>query len=183
MALFPLGILSAAGAVVGGETYELISTTVLGLAASSVSFSSLGDYSSTYKHLQIRGLGRLTAVDTNQKMRFNGDSTSSYNNHFLYGNGSSVLSGTSGLLTAIDSYPLTASNAPANAFGAFVIDMLDAFSSTKNTTVRQLSGNNVEIQLASGLWNNTASLTSVELLANSGNYVAGSRFSLYGIRG
>jgi hypothetical protein len=54
---FPLGILSAAGAGGGvAGDYELISSEILGTTAASVTFSSLGDYSSTYKHLQIRAV-------------------------------------------------------------------------------------------------------------------------------
>jgi hypothetical protein len=60
---FPLGILSAAGAGGGGplaSDYELISTQILTSPQSSITFSSLGTYSSTYKHLQVRAVARST---------------------------------------------------------------------------------------------------------------------------
>jgi hypothetical protein len=72
-------------------------------------------------------------------------------------------------------------------FTPFVIDILDPYSTTKNTTVRAISGvvgNENRIRIGSGLWVNTASLTSVTMFSTSGiNLVSGSRFSLYGIKG
>ena len=76
---------------------------------------------------------------------------------------------------------------PANAFGAGVYDILDPYSTTKNKTTRLFGGRGFvtgdhKIVLASGLWRNTASVTSIDLVAND-NFVTGSRFSLYGIKG
>jgi hypothetical protein len=78
-------------------------------------------------------------------------------------------------------------NQAANAFGGSVIDILDPYSTTKNKTVRSLQGvagaTNNAIELRSGFRNNTESTTSISLTAISDNYVVGSRFSLYGIKG
>jgi hypothetical protein len=184
MALFPLGILSAAGAGVVAGDYELISTEILGSAQSSITFSSLGTYSSIYKHLQIRAVARKSDTSNEQRITFNGDTGSNYALHYLYGNGTSVQSGGGSSNSFIANYPFAGSNFTADAFGAYVMDILDPYSTTKNTTIRQLSAlSNVEIQLSSGFWNNTASITSISLTTGSGNLVAGSRFSIYGIRG
>jgi hypothetical protein len=189
---FPLGILSAAGAAVGFESdYELISTTILGGTAASVTFSSLGDYSSIYKHLQIRVVGRTTRTDLNREsigMRFNGVSTSSYSNHDLFGSGTSVGSSSETSVTRCLVAFFSTNNITANIFDGAVIDILDPYSTTKNKTVRSLAGRvqsgNPAILLASSLFISTASTTSLELFpALSNNFVAGSRFSLYGIKG
>ena len=183
---FPLGILSAAGAggAVAGGDYELIETTILGSSAASITFSSLGDYSSTYKYLQIRAVARKSDTSNEQRIRFNGDSGSNYAYHFLYGNGSSVLSAAGTNSSSIVNYPFAGSNFTANAFGAYVMDILDPYSTTKNTTIRQLAAlATSEVQLSSGFWNNTASITSITLTSASGDLVAGSRFSLYGLKG
>jgi hypothetical protein len=78
------------------------------------------------------------------------------------------------------------SNADNNS-SATVCDILDPFSTTKNTTIRSLSGHPVgtstRIALYSGAWNNTASITSITLLAEGTNYAATTRLSLYGIKG
>jgi hypothetical protein len=187
---FPLGILSAAGAAVGEVgTYELISSTILGGTAASVTFSNLGDYSSTYKHLQIRQTARSAdnAETGVTVVRFNGDTGSNYNYHRLLGEGSSVLSQAATNATFVFAGGNAGNTTTANAFGAGVIDILDAFSTTKNRTVRTLSGISVSgmtlVSIQSGAWRNTNSITSITALANTGTLAAGSRFSLYGIKG
>jgi hypothetical protein len=193
MTLSALGIFSAAGA--GGgvslSDYELISSTILGSSTSSVSFSSLGTYSSTYKHLQIRWTARSDRSGQDNDVlgiTFNGDSGSNYAFHRLGGDGSSVFSeaGTSQTLPVFG-YTVAAGTTTSNSFGAGVIDILDPYSTTKNKTVRVLSGlvgGRSWVFLASGLWMNTASATSITLDQLYGpNFIAGSRFSLYGIKG
>ena len=189
MALFPLGILSAAG--VSGAVasdYELITTNILGSAQSEVVFSSLDTYASTYKHLQIRAVARDTRsgfAGSNLQARINGDTGNNYAVHLLDGNGSSV-----GSVAAANHPLLLISDIPgatgtADSFGAAVFDILDAYSTTKNKTVRALGGvvgNYNVVSLRSSARFNVASITSITLFG-LGNLVAGSRFSLYGIKG
>jgi hypothetical protein len=181
---FPLGILSAAGAAVGevGD-YELISSTILGGTAASVTFSNLGDYSSTYKHLQLRVLDRQTGAVTEQLGSITFNAAAGTRSHLLFGNGTSVSS--INQASSMAAYGI-ADLDTANVFTARVIDILDSFSTTKNKTLRMLHGNvasaNKRIILASGFWNNTAAITSVTMTSAS-TYMTGSRFSLYGIKG
>jgi hypothetical protein len=191
--LIPFGILSAAGVsgVIPGD-YELISTTILGGTAASITFSNLGDYSSTYKHLQVRYTGRSNQAQTYAGLRltFNGDTAANYGSHILYGNGSNVFSAayssTSNIL--LDQHEITGASVTASIFGSGIYDILDAYSTTKNKTVRFFGGRGAipqddkKIDLGSGLWRNTASITSITFTPN-GDLIAGSRFSLYGIRG
>jgi hypothetical protein len=190
--LIPFGVLSAAGAAVGDvDAYELISTTVLGTATSSVTFSSLGDYASTYKHLQMRAVvrvSRATFGDSYGGIRFNGDTGNNYAWHALQGQGSSVTSEPATSQSSMRNFWYNTTTATANAFGAGVMDILDAYSTTKNTTIRTLGGMAVSgdsrIALHSGVWLDTSSLTSVTMIdQNGGNFQIGSRFSLYGVRG
>jgi hypothetical protein len=189
MTLSALGIFSAAGA--GGapaSAYELISTTILGSSQASVSFD-VSSFASTYRHLQLRFLGRTdnAAVSSYTTIRFNGDSGSNYSSHYLYGTGSSVLSGAT-LTTFIEAGGANGNSASSGIFSPAVLDILDAFSTTKNKTTRMLDGNPIptsnSINLRSGSWRNTNSITSIVIGPGLGtNFVAGSRFSLYGIRG
>ena len=190
MTLSALGIFSAAGA--GGAAaepaYELISSTILGSNTPSVTFSSLGTYSSTYKHLQVRIVTRTVRTEINDSVisRFNGDTGSNYSWHRLIGNGTSVTSSAGTSQTYILNDATAGNTFTTNAFFAGVIDILDPYSTTKNTTTRTLiggAGSYNAIQLNSGVWRNTASVTSFALEPlNSANWLAGSRFSLYGIR-
>jgi hypothetical protein len=189
MTLSALGIFSAAGA--GGgvalSDYELIQTAlVTGSSTSFVDFSSLNTYASTYKHLQIRLAARSSHSVAEQvvNLRFNSDSGSNYSIHYLAGNGSAVISSGNASQTNFFVALIPGSSATANAFGASVVDLLDCFSTTKNKTSRALLGTNPNpVVIYSGAWYNTTSVTNIRLSVADGNFVAGSRFSLYGIKG
>jgi hypothetical protein len=186
---FPLGILSAAGAaVVDTAAYELISSTILGGTAASVTFSNLGDYSSTYKHLQLRIVGRADGGgEESFYAQFNADTGANYASHRLVGNGSSVVSGATTSATSMSTLLFTGNSTTTTAWGGAVLDILDAYSTTKNKTIRSLSGvsnDTPRIGLSSGLWASTSSITSITIGRTAGgNMFAGSRFSLYGIKG
>jgi hypothetical protein len=179
---FPLGILSAAGAAVGFESdYELIETSIVsGTSTSTVTFSSLGSYSGTYKHLQVRAVASSAASNNDARIRLNEITSASYSHHNLVGTGSSVAAAASTSDTSINAFYLG-----GTAVGAAVIDILDAYSTTKNKTVRLLQGNtgSTRVALSSGALLTTDSITSVSLLSNAGVWAAGSRFSIYGLKG
>jgi hypothetical protein len=82
---------------------------------------------------------------------------------------------------------LIAGNATSTIFGPIIIDIVDAYSTTKNKTIRSLQGvysTGFQVRLVSGSWRNTASITTIAMTsANSSNFLTGSRFSLYGIKG
>jgi hypothetical protein len=178
---FPLGILSAAGAaVVDTGAYELISSTILGGTAASVTFSSLGDYSSTYKHLQLRVV--YADSSSSSTLRFNADTGSNYSMHQLYGDGSSVGSNGNSSQTSIF-LPLTTNL--SNQYGAYITDILDFGSTTKNKTIKSLGGyasTGPYIMIRSGAYLSTSAVTSITI-TGAGGLLAGSRFSLYGIKG
>lgn len=186
--LIPFGVFSAAGAGGGGSAgaYELISTTTLGSDTSSVTFSSIV---STYKQIQIRYAARTDYGNSFDQiyMRMNADTGANYRDHYLTGTGSAVNSGTSGA-NGITLGWLAGNTATSDAFGAGIVDVLDYVSSSKYTTSRTLAGSNNgatnRVYLQSGLWLNTAAITSLTLLPVYGsNFKTGSRFSLYGIKG
>jgi hypothetical protein len=184
MGLIPLGILSSAGASLGA--YELIETQILGSTAASITFSGLSAYADRYKHLQIRFVAGNTNATTsldNVRLRLNADSGNNYAHHRLWGRGSSIESlastSQSGALGGL------VGRGSATIFAANIVDILDTYSSTKNTTIRVLTGGyqtNQIVGLNSGLWMNTASVTSIELSNFNDSFRVGSRFSIYGIR-
>ena len=191
MTLSALGIFSAAGAggVVADTSFDLIETVILGSSAASITFSSLGTYSSTYKHLQIRGTARSNratfSIDTLQILF---DSNAMTRGHRLCGDGTTVFSAAENSVAEISTDVAT-----SGSFGAFVIDLLDFYSTSKNKTVRGFSGTmsadaggftGKEVQLSSSFRDSTVAITAVTLDPLFGaNLVAGSRFSLYGIKG
>jgi hypothetical protein len=186
--LIPFGVLSAAGVGgIAGGSYELIESAVLTSTQNSITFSNLGTYSSTYKHLQIRMTARKSGGTGTSGVlaRFNGNSSAIYDNHFLVGVNSTVSSSSLLNIAGFNVSNLPSAGTTANVFSASVLDILDFSSSTKNKVIRSLVGNlgfDSRISLFSGSWRNQAAITSIELLADDNLLVAGSRFSLYGIK-
>lgn len=187
---FGLGFFATAGATQAGS-FDLLETQVLGSTSASVTFSSLGSYSN-YKHLQIRVVARSTQSQeyAGISMTFNGDTASNYSWHTLKGDSSSVTAAGLANETAVRSYQfeLPGASITADVFGGLIYDVLDAFDTSKNKTVRWLGGRGPvntgdrQMVLGSGSWRNTNAITSI-LLTPTGSFVAGSRFSLYGVKG
>lgn len=168
----------------GGATYELIATSAGTGASSTVTFSSIP---AGYKHLQIRmTLGTTLTYEQGSSfyIRFNGDAGANYAGHSLTGNGSAVGSGSNVSSTGIDGAYLSI---PSNVISGTVVDILNAFSTTNNKTVRIFTGyswTSYVIALRSGHWRNTAAVTSVSVVEpNAYFWSSRSRFSLYGIKG
>lgn len=183
--LIPFGVFSAAGITATGPSYDLISTTVLGSATATVTFDVTG-LGSTYKHLQVRAVTRTNHGDLYDAayMRFNG-STSTYSDHQLAGTGSSIFSqgATSG--SYINAFFTAGNTGTSGSFGAAVIDYLDAFSTTKNKTIRQFSGRTTGtlVTLGSGQWMSTSAITSISFTPIYGTtWNIGTRFSIYGVK-
>ena len=171
---------------VTGFSEDILQEIVLEDSAASVTFADLDQYASTYQHLQIRYTARSAdggASGTDTMVAYlNGDTGANYRGHGLYGTGSSVgsqVQRTNDLYIGL----AAGSSSTANAFAAGVVDILDPFETTKNTTSRSLSGNPTNfLQLMSGAWFNTNALTSIEIFIAPRNIGAGSRFTLIGVK-
>jgi len=184
-----LGIYASANYPRVTNSYESIATVTVGSGGqSSISFSSIP---STFKHLQIRGIGRTTNSGTlgNPGINFNGDTNANnYTLHILYGDGSSASAYGGGAGSGTDTSITTGSSAGASIFGVAVIDVLDYASTNKYKTVRSLTGADLNgsgtIRLYSNLWMNTAAISSLTLTPSaSASYSQYSSFALYGIKG
>ena len=190
--MWNLGLLGAAGATVEASgAFDLLATEILASSTPSVTFSGLSAYAANYKHLQIRATMRSTRADTDSYIyiRFNGDAAAgNYEQHHLSGNGSTVAAeryGTARPYGIVDLNGTPGSSAPANSFGAWILDIFDPFETTKNTTTRVLSGQSASykrVGLESGIWLNTASVTSISLADIFGQLASGCRISLYGLK-
>ena len=193
----PLGVLAVAGAGGGGAppgpAFDLLTTTVVSTATSTVTFSSLNTYTN-YRNLEIRGIARsdfnnASGLLQDIRVRFNGDTGNNYVAHRLAGYGSSVNSQTDGANAnhIRVGEAVAAGDTPSNIFSGSIISILEFSSTNKNKTIRTIAGthnpNESAVVFQSGMWNNTAALTSIDLTSAFGNFVSGTRFSLYGIRG
>jgi hypothetical protein len=185
---FGLGFFATTGAGAAAGAYELIATQLITANTADLTFTSIPQ---TYKHLQLRFVARGNNNVTNLRFRLNSDTGSNYANHSLFGNGSGVFSDNSTSSTRMFTSEFSYDSAsPTGAFTPGIVDFLDYSSSSKNTTIRCLMGFNdsgvtPNIRLRSSAWFNTAAVTSLLVYTDSGTgrFVAGSRFSLYGIKG
>jgi hypothetical protein len=186
-----LGIIasSISGSKISTASFESIASATGNGSSSTITFSSIP---STYKHLQIRGIARTldTESDTARyiSMQFNSDSSSNYAWHGLYGNQSSNTA------EAAISYPTTygyqrglSQSTSTSTMGAFIIDIQDYSSTSKNKTVRTFSGvdfnGSGSVNLYSSLWMSTSAISSLTLTSNTGEFSTNTTFALYGIKG
>jgi len=166
-AMFPLGMVSVGS---GGS--------------STITFSSIP---STYKHLQLRMLLKADATTNGTpQIVYNSDTSSVYTYHGLYGDGASVTAQGAATNYGGQWYVLGGQN--ASGFAAYITDILDYSSTTKNKTIRTLMGfdNNGSgrIYLASQTYQNSGSaITSLTITMQSGNASQYSHAALYGIKG
>ena len=185
-----LGTLSSGVAAATGSYESIASATGTG-SSNTITFSSIP---STYKHLQVRGFYRdtYTGLDTSFALfvHFNGDTSDLYNAHRLQGNGASA--------TAVDDsrsgkFPIWYAGYSTQTYtqvgGVMIMDIIDYASTTKNKTVRTLSGvsdNNVAsngVALQSALYRSTNAINSITLTADGTAFATNTVYSLYGIKG
>jgi hypothetical protein len=185
-----LGLLGASSFL--ASDYELISSTILISGTPSVTFSNLGTYASTYKHLQIRMSARTSigAWVDNIAMRINSDTGANYSWHRFFAEGGNPRYVQNGLNSQqMRMLGISGSNISNNVFSAATTDITDSFSASKNKTIRTFGGHSEitgtsQINFGGGNWRNTSSISSITLFVESGNnFVSGSRFSIYGIKG
>jgi hypothetical protein len=190
----PLGILAVAGAGGAVGAFDLLETSLISSNTPSVTFSNLGNYSS-YKHLHIRLVGRTNRADFQDRIaiRYNGRTGTTYVSHVLQSDGTNVTSAVATATqfiytTGSNGFNLFAASETANWFGAALIDILDFSNSSKTKTLRMLSGapNGTQIKsaiISSGFEATAEAITSITLLPQFGDWVSGTRISLYGIKG
>lgn len=184
-----LGIIasSISGSKASTTSYESIATVTVGSGgSSSIDFTSIP---STYKHLQLRCLGRTTAAVSNDVayLRFNSDSGTNYSAHDLRGNGGVVAAGGYPSQNAMYLQRFAGGNQASGMFGVVVADILDYANTSKYKTLRDSGGYDFNgsgnVYLASGLWLSTSAITSMTMTTSSGNWAQYTQFALYGIKG
>ena len=168
----------------------LIQEQLLTSSAASITFASIPQ---SYKHLQIRATMKSTDGTTSRvNGQVNGVTSGSYTAHNLRGNGSTMAANTT--TTSATSMLDIGGFIPGSffegegQFSAMIMDVLDYTNTSKNTTFRALSGyrhssTSPWIQLASGVYLDTPAISSITLFLNTGSFVSGCRFSLYGSNG
>ena len=163
------------------NAYESIATVTVGSGGqSSISFTSIP---STYKHLQVRGILRNTTATSTLLLNLNSDSGANYARHRLSGDGASATAAAASGSTyaGIGDAPSTAST-----FYATIIDILDYADTTKNKTIRNLYGYDLngsgEVGIRSNLWASTLAVNALSFTVGANQFAQFSSFALYGIK-
>ena len=165
--------------------YESIATTIVGAGGqAAIEFTGI---SSSYTHLQIRGITRSSSIADNTVIQFNGDTANNYATHYVIGTGANPVTSGAEINRARFYVDVVATNASGAMWSADVIDILDYSNTNKNKTVRSLAGQDLNgsgtVWLASGLWRSTTAVSSIKLFLNGGaNFAQYSSFALYGIK-
>lgn len=169
--------------------YDSIATTTVGAGGtSSITFNLTGV--SGYTHLQIRGIARTNRAANVDPMALtlNSDTGNNYSWHDMYGDGSGPYAEPASSFPNIKFYRAAGSTASSNIFGTVVLDILDYQNSNKYKTIRYLGGidqnGSGEIFFGSGLWMNSAAITSINIAPFVGtSFSQYSQFALYGVKG
>jgi len=149
------------------NTYSQIASTTLGTAAASVTFSSIAG---TYTDLVLVVDSTITDGSVDTYIRINGDSSTNYSRTYLYGDGTSAVSGRNSTTDRIGSGSKTIHNA-----------MNYANTTTYKTAIARY-GTAGSLSLAqAALWRSTAAITSLSINTIASTFTTGSTFNLYGI--
>jgi hypothetical protein len=173
-----------------GNYDALATVTVPSGGLTSITFAGIPQ--TGYSHLQVRCIARGTSgsATDNWYLQLNEDTATNYSQHYIYGNGTTVVG--SGLGANISTpymglLPSTANT--ANAFGASVVDILDYTNTNKFKTMRSLSGydnNGTDgyMFLYSSNWRSTNAINSIKFtpVSGSGSFAQYTQFALYGVK-
>lgn len=164
------------------NSYESIATLNGTGSSNTISFTSIP---ATYKHLQVRFASLSTGAADWVNLRFNSDSnTANYFSHRLTGDGATVSAVAQGTQPFLK-YQFIGGSTTQPSVG--VVDILDYANTSKNKTVRTLTGFDTNgsgtIAFTSGLWSSTSATTRLDFILDSSNFASTTVFALYGIKG
>jgi hypothetical protein len=161
-----------------------IYNTTLGVAAASIDVTGIN---ATYAHLRVvlYGRGDTAATEISVGMRFNGDTAANYDSEYVQGNGGTPQAAQTLADTSIACGLVAAASATAGVFdGAdFVIPAYAGTTGQKvvsgtYTTKRGTAGGLFAAAFG-GWWRSTAAINQITLFPTAGNFVAGTRLSIY----
>lgn len=174
------------GGVQGAYNFVKIAQQILGSAAATVTFTSLTQIYDDLL-LVVNARGDTAATNAIMSLRFNADTGANYDFEDAHWFGSGTAFAQTAAATSMLIGYIPAATAPANYAG-----MLDAriggysktaFAKAVDTDFGAIIGTGSNAMgggKATGMWRNTAAITSLTMLLSAGNFAAGSSFTLYG---
>lgn len=168
------------------STYTLISSNILSTATASVTFSALP---TTYTDLVLRASVRGNGSGYNSpfRLKINADTGNNYSRTRVYGIGSSAVSNrASNEADNIDTSFFNQSTSTSDTFSSIEV-YVPNYRSTVDKPISgdgALENNSTADWIRSAhsvLYRTSSAITSLEFFTNSGSFVSGSSFYLYGI--
>lgn len=144
----------------------------------------------TYTHLQVRLHLRGDAAGNavNGQMRINGDASAIYDNEYVHGANATPTAGNLMAQTSFFIGFVVAASAAANYAGGIVIDLNNYANATltkhfvaNGVTIPTTAAADAGRTSSGGMWRSTAAITQLTVFPASGNFVAGSRITIYGL--
>lgn len=163
-------------------TYEPISTTTLGSAAATVTFSTI---SGAYTDLVLVTNLKTTTTSQEVTVKINNDTGSNYSLTNLRGDGSTAAS----LRRSSQTVGTISKEISPNT--AFEFVSVSTFMNYSNATTyktwlsrnnRASASNAPGTEALVGLWRSTSAITELVIGLTGGNFDTGSTFTLYGIK-
>lgn len=180
-----LGMLAGVPTWLGG--LGQIADSTLGSSAASIDLTSLP---TTYAHMLIVGYfrGDTAATDTPVNFRLNNDSGANYYTEEVAAAGATLTGGENIAATSASFGSCPANTGTANRFSADII-FIPHYTQTTNhksfigfsSEVRLNTGGNTILRVSGGAWAATAAVSRLTVLPGAGNFVTGSRLTVYGI--
>lgn len=155
------------------NTYVALNRTITASSATTVTWSSIP---SGYTDLVIVASCRAVSPGSATLLRFNGDTGSNYGRIRYLGTGSGNST------VAVPNESRIAIDAPNTDWSNFIASIHNYSNTTVHKTVMNRGNSNGFISAQAATWRNTSAVTSITLTIDSGSFVDGSIFSLYGIR-
>jgi hypothetical protein len=152
-----------------GPVERIISRTVLGSAASSISSGTLPTVPNGWL-LRVLFRAQHASGTQNLRGRFNNDSSLIYNHDDM---AVVTASGAPNTATNQDSFRLEGVTNTANQWTVGELKVPDYLGASHKTFIGH-TGRNGVMMTTSGIWRSTAAITSVSVFPSSGNLVAGS---------
>jgi hypothetical protein len=156
------------------QTYTPLATTTLTSAQNTVTLSSIP---STYTDLLLVVNGTSSASQA-AYLYFNNDTATNYSATYLYGTGSSAISGRTTSDTRIYTCDFTTTQSQ-------IISQIMNYANTTTykTEINRGGGAGLDTVASVGLWRSTSAINRIDIfLASSATFSIGSTFSLYGIK-
>lgn len=175
-----------AGAGGGGAMSELYDN----IASGTIASWDVSSISQAYDHLMLVVFGRTDAgvADQEARIRFNNDSTAIYDSqrglHYSTSLGGSEELAATG--ARIGWFPGTSATADLAASLDLVIPHYTGTVFKKayqgqNIAPQGQSTNTVQLNGIGGVWRSTAAINRITIYPNAGNWITGSRLTIYGI--